>query len=129
MGNVVRADHPQIRRTHGFDHCFVLRGVAATGAAHRGPVRRAARLEHASSGRWLEVHTDRPGLQVYTGNYLDGGVVGTGGGVYRQGDGIALEAQDFPDAPNHPEFPSTVLRPGQRYRAVTELRFGVLEAP
>ena len=129
LGDAVRADHPQVLGTRGFDHCFVLSGVAASGAAHRGPVRRAARLEHAPSGRWLEVHTDRPGLQVYTGNYLDGSVIGTTGGAYRQGDGVALEAQDFPDAPNHPHFPSTVLRPGERYRAVTELRFGVLEAP
>ena len=158
VGDVVRADHPQIRRANGVDHNFVLRGGKpstrsgdrTSGERAREPLHRehaherlhrersrepvhreherealhrAARLEHAPTGRALEVHTDQPGLQVYTGNALTGELVGTSGRCYRQGDGIALETQNFPDAPNNPAFPSAVLRPGETYRTVTELTF------
>jgi aldose 1-epimerase len=67
--------------------------------------------------------TDQPGIQFYSGNFLDGTLVGTGGHTYRQGDGLALETQHFPDSPNHPNFPSTVLRPGQLYRTSTVYQF------
>ncbi len=73
----------------------------------------------------MELWSDQPGVQVYTGNLLDGSVPSTQGGVHRQGDGLALEAQHFPDSPNHPEWPSTVLRPGETYRARLEWRFSV----
>jgi aldose 1-epimerase len=73
----------------------------------------------------LEVETTEPALHVYTGNYLDGTLVGSGGGLYRQGDGVALEAQHFPDSPNRPEFPSTVLRPGEELRSTTTFRLSV----
>ena len=88
-------------------------------------LRRAARLVDPASGRTLELHTDQPGLQVYTGNFLTGSVIGTGGRRYRQGDGIALEPQNFPDAPNVEGFPNAVLRPGETYVSTSELRFGV----
>ena len=86
-------------------------------------MRRAARVTHPGSGRTLEVETDLPGLQVYTGNSLDGSLIGHGG-TYRQTAGLALEAQHFPDAPNQPAFPSTVLRPGETFRATILYRFG-----
>lgn len=75
------------------------------------------------SGRVLEVLTDQPGLQFYSGNFLDGTLVGPGGRAYRQGDALVLETQNFPDSPNRPHFPSTVLRPGERFRSTTVLRF------
>ena len=74
----------------------------------------------------MTVSTTEPGLQFYSGNFLDGTFAGTGGRLYRQGDGLALETQHYPDSPNRPAFPSTVLRPGETYRSTTEYRFGVL---
>jgi aldose 1-epimerase len=84
---------------------------------------RAARLRDPASGRQLTMLTDQPGIQFYSGNFLDGTLYGTSGRQYRQGDGVALETQHFPDSPNHPKFPSTVLRPGQRYDTTTVLAF------
>jgi len=75
----------------------------------------AATAVDPASGRGLRVFTTQPGVQLYSGNALDGSVRGTGGRLYRQSDGFALETQHFPDSPNHPEFPSTVLRPGETY--------------
>lgn len=121
LGPRIRSSHPQVRRCRGIDHNFVLDGPRASGG-----LRRAARLVDPVSGRSLEIHTTEPGLQVYTGNYLDGSLDGAGGGLYRQGDGIALETQHFPDSPNRPEFPSPILRPGERYASTTEFRFGIV---
>ena len=98
----------------GIDHTFVLRGSGS---------RRAARLEHPATGRALEVETDQPTIQVYTGNRLDGTLAGRDGRLLRQGDGICLETQRHPDAPNQPDFPSAVLRPGETYRAHTRWTF------
>jgi aldose 1-epimerase len=78
----------------------------------------AARLEDPVSGRVLEVLTTEPGIQVYTGNFLDGTRTGHNGHVYRMGDGIAMEPQKFPDSPNHPGFPSARVDPGKPYRHV-----------
>ncbi len=114
IGAVTRLDEAQTATTHGLDHCFLVRGDG---------LRRAARLEHPSSGRVLEVHSDQPGLQVYTGNYLDGSIVGTSGRRYRQGDGIALETQRLPDAPNRSWLPSPVLEPDHTYHSTTQWRF------
>lgn len=111
----VRDPHEQVRTAAGLDHAFTINGSG---------LRRAARLRHPPSGRWLEVHTDQPSLQVYTGNAFDGSLVGTGGRAHRQGDGIALEAQRHPVAPHHDWLPSAVLRPGGTYRSCTEWRFG-----
>jgi aldose 1-epimerase len=115
VGDVVRRNHPQLRDARGIDH-----NVAPTGRGSR----RVATLTEPTTGTTLDLVSDQPGLQVYTGNFLDGSVLGTSGGLYRQGDGIALEPQVFPDSPNHPSFPSPVLRPGERYTAVSEWRFG-----
>lgn len=114
LGPAIRAEHPQVIDAHGIDHNYVVRGSG---------LRRAARLFSPRTATGVEVWTDQPGLQVYTGNFLDGTRRGTGGGRYRQGDGIALEPQLFPDSPNHPEWPSATLEPGEAYAAVLEWRF------
>jgi aldose 1-epimerase len=106
----------QLQIGRGYDHNWVLdrRGAG---------LELAARLKDPRSGRVLEVLTDQPGIQFYSGNFLDGTVVGTSGRAYRQGDGLALETQHYPDSPNHPNFPSTVLRPGDRYDTTSVYRF------
>ncbi len=84
----------------------------------------AARVSEPDSGRVLAVYTTEPGIQFYSGNFLDASFAGTSHRMYRQGDGFALETQHFPDSPNHPNFPSTVLRPGQTYQTMTVFQFG-----
>jgi len=106
----------QLQIGRGYDHNWVL-------DRHGSGVELAARLKDPRSGRVLEVLTDQPGIQFYSGNFLDGTLVGTSGRAYRQGDGLALETQHYPDSPNHPNFPSTVLRPGQRYDTTSVYRF------
>jgi aldose 1-epimerase len=116
IGARIRDSHPQLVIGRGYDHNWVL-------DRHGAGLELAARLTDPSSGRVLEVITDQPGIQFYSGNFLDGTLVGTSGRMYRQGDGLALETQHYPDSPNHPNFPSTVLRPGQRYDTTTIYRF------
>jgi aldose 1-epimerase len=99
----------------GYDHCFVLRRGG-------GELTLAARMKHPASGRMLEIRTSEPGVQLYTGNFLDGGAA-NGGHV--QHGAFCLETQHFPDSPNKPEFPSTVLRPGETFRSTTVHRFSV----
>lgn len=120
LGSVVRSGHEQVVAVRGVDHNYVLRGEG---------MRRAAVLASRRTGTTMELHTDQPGLQVYTGNFLDGGRPAAGGGRYRQGDGIALEPQRFPDSPNHPTWPSAVLRPDEVYRASIQWRFGTRPDP
>jgi aldose 1-epimerase len=111
----------QIRYGNGYDHNWVLnRGGAASDALVL-----AARVVEPASGRTMEISTTEPGLQFYSGNFLDGSITGKGGAVYRFRYGMALETQHYPDSPNHPNFPSTVLRPGQQYRSRTVFKFGV----
>ena len=101
---------PQIRIGRGYDHNWVLdKGTTAEPQL-------AARLAHPQSGRVLDVLTTEPGVQFYSGNFLDGTVTGKGGKVYRMGDGIALEPQKFPDTPNQPAFGSALVEPGKPYR-------------
>jgi len=114
----IRQADPQLIAGQGYDHYFVL----GTGAPQTP--RFAARALDPSSGRVLEIHTTQPGLQLYTGNQLNGSVAGRGG-IYRQSAGFALEPQGFPDAPHHPSFPSTILRPGEKYLATIGYRFMV----
>jgi aldose 1-epimerase len=85
-------------------------------------LRRIARLRDPDSGRALEVETTQPGVQLYTGNFLDGSIEGHGGAIYRRFHGLCLETQAFPDAPNHPEFPSTRLEAGADYAHTTIYR-------
>jgi aldose 1-epimerase len=114
---------PQIVIGRGYDHNFALdKGQTAEPQL-------AARLEDPVSGRVLEVLTTEPGVQVYTGNFLDGTVVGRGGRIYRMGDGIALEPQKFPDSPNQPGFASARVEPGKPYRHVMIYRLSVAPAP
>ena len=111
----------QIRYGNGYDHNFVLnRGNAAPDALVH-----AARVVEPSTGRTLDISTTEPGLQFYSGNFLDGSITGKGGRVYRFRYGLALETQHYPDSPNHPNFPSTILRPSQEYRSRTVFQFGV----
>lgn len=105
----VRADDAQIRTGRGYDHNFVLRGGKTEAP------KAAARLYDRLTGRGLDIATTEPGLQLYTGNFLDGTLAGKGGRFYRQGDGIALETQGFPDAPNRSNFPEQRLDPGETY--------------
>lgn len=110
----------QLAIAHGYDHNWVLRG--------RAGYRLAAVAFDPGSGIVLWAYSDQPGIQVYSGNFLAGELIGTGGGAYRQGDGFALETQHFPDSPHHigdPVWPSVVLRPGQVLRTRTTFRFGV----
>ncbi|WP_330340322.1 aldose epimerase family protein [Streptomyces sp. NBC_00557] len=119
IGRDIRVGHPQLVTAKGYDHNFVLdKGVTAR-------PEHVVTLRDPGSGRTLKIYTDQPGVQFYSGNFLDGTLVGQSGHTYRQGDGLALETQHFPDSPNEPSFPSTVLRPGQTYRTTTIHRFGV----
>jgi aldose 1-epimerase len=107
---------PQIVVGRGYDHNYVLNGRSG------GAPRLAARLADPKSGRVLEILSDQPGIQFYAGNFIDGTTTGKSGKAYRQGDGIALEPQHFPDAPNKPQFASVRLDPGQTYRNVMVFR-------
>jgi aldose 1-epimerase len=111
----------QIRIGRGYDHNFALdKGQTATPQL-------AARLEYPAAGRVLEVLSTEPGLQLYTGNFLDGTVIGKSGHLYRMGDGIALEPQKFPDTPNQPKFGSARVDPGKPYRHVMIYRLSVMK--
>ena len=119
IGARIRQGHAQLLRARGYDHNWVL------DAAEQPGLRFAARLEDPHSGRAMDIETTEPGLQFYSGNFLDGTLLGTCGEAIRQGDGLCLETQHFPDAPNHPDFTSTVLRPGEVYASTTLHRFGL----
>lgn len=118
LGDRITTPQGDLVEPRGLDHNFVLRDSATPNG-----VREAASLQSAVTGVHLQLSTDQPGLQVYTGQYLDGTLVGTSGTAYGPRGGIALETQQFPDAPNQPGFPPVVLRPGERYSATTRLRF------
>jgi aldose 1-epimerase len=102
----------------GYDHNYVINGGGKE-------LTFTARVHEPTTGRVLEMLTTEPGVQLYTGNFLDGKLVGKGGTVYKQHTGFCLEAQHFPDSVNQPKFPSTILRPGETYRQTTVYRFGV----
>ena len=110
--------HEQLRVAGGYDHNWVLDREPAGMAL-------AARLEHEPSGRVMEVLTTEPAVQFYSGNFLDGSLRGRSGESFRQGAGLCLETQHYPDSPNQPGFPSTVLRPGETFSSSTLHRFGV----
>ena len=119
IGARIDADNVQIERGPGYDHNFVLTKSVA------GELTLAARVVDPATGRTLDVYTEEPGLQFYSGNFLDGSITGKGGHVYGHRSGFCLETQHFPDSPNHPNFPSTILRPDEDYRTRTVLTFGV----
>jgi aldose 1-epimerase len=117
IGARIRANFKQLKIGQGYDHNWVLDRHGRKGLVV------AARLRDAASGRQLTISTTEPGIQFYSGNFLDGTLYGTSGHAYRQGDGLALETQHFPDSPNHANFPSTVLRPGQTYKSASLYKF------
>ncbi|MVT50524.1 galactose-1-epimerase [Bradyrhizobium yuanmingense] len=117
VGECIREGDPQLRNGRGYDHTYCL--------GRDGKLALAARLEALRSGRIMELLTDQPGLQVYSGNYLDGTMSGKGGKLIRQSDAMCLEPHIWPDAPNRPDFPSPRLDPGGVYRHHTVYRFSV----
>ena len=118
IGSRIDAPHPQIQTGRGYDHNFVVNG-------QNGQLRHAARVVEPSTGRTLDVATTEPGVQFYSANFLDGSITGKQGRAYRKRFGFCLETQHFPDAPNQPAFPSTVLRPGETFTSRTVFTFGV----
>ncbi|QGN35456.1 galactose-1-epimerase [Microlunatus sp. Gsoil 973] len=119
IGRDLRAGDDQLLLTQGFDHNWVLDGYQPQ------RVRQVAAAYDPGSGRWLRVSTDQPGVQFYSGNFLDATFPGLTGRIYRQGDAFTLETQHYPDSPNQPDFPTTMLRPGESYDSTTIFGFGV----
>jgi aldose 1-epimerase len=119
IGDRIREGFSQLVIGRGYDHNWVLNRPNPNDKS----LILAARVREPTSGRVLSIYTTEPGIQFYSGNFLDGTLVGTSGRMYRQGDGFALETQHYPDSPNHPNFPSTVLRPGQVYETRTIYQF------
>lgn len=116
IGSRISADDEQLRLGHGYDHNWVL------DRKRSGELAPAAVLSDPASGRVLEIRTTQPGVQFYSGNFLDGKPAGSGS-VFAYRSGLCLETQHFPDSPNEPSFPSTILQPGQTYRETTVLSF------
>lgn len=117
IGARIRENHEQLRRGHGYDHNYCLGRERATSP------RFAARVEEPVSGRTLELYTDQPGVQFYSGNFLDGALPGKDGSLYRQSDALCLEPQAWPDTPNRPDYPSARLDAGETYRHASIYRF------
>jgi len=118
IGERINDDDPQLKNGNGYDHNFVLN------KAHEKELSLAARVREKKSGRVLEVFTQEPGVQFYTGNWMDGSLTGKGW-HYTRRSGFCLEPQHFPDSPNQPQFPNTILRPGEEYRSVMSYKFSV----
>jgi len=118
FGEQIGADHPQLSIARGYDFNYVL-------DKERGKLGFAAGVYEPENGRYLEVFTTEPGVQLYTGNYLNGRETGKSGVTYGPRSGFCLETQHFPDSPNQPGFPSTLLLPGDTLRSTTLFRFSV----
>jgi aldose 1-epimerase len=118
VGKDIEAKDDQLKKGLGYDHCWVLNNQG------KGE-RFAASAYDAGSGRLLEVYTDQPGIQLYTGNFLDGTLPMRNGGTYAHRTGLCLETQHYPDSPNQKDFPSTVLNPGENYKTKTTFKFSV----
>jgi aldose 1-epimerase len=116
IGARIEQNDEQLKLGKGYDHNWVLNNGGKS-------LRLAARVLEPSSGRVMEVYTTEPGVQFYTGNFLDGSIKGKGGRAYQQRYGFCLETQHFPDSPNKPQFPSTVLKPGQQFYSTTVFKF------
>ena len=116
IGARINADHEQIKFGLGYDHNFVLNGKA-------GELRLVGKLIESTTGRIMEIWTTEPGIQLYSGNFLDGTITGKNGTVYHYRHGLCLETQHYPDSPNQPNFPSTVLNPGEKYQTTTVYKF------
>lgn len=120
IGRDIGADFPALKIGRGYDACWAVDGYVP------GEVRTVATLRHAASGRVLEVRSDHPGVQIYTGNWLSGCPANKAGRAYDDYDGVAIECQGFPNSPNTPAFPSTVLRPGETYLRRIDFIFKIL---
>ncbi|MCU0316712.1 MAG: galactose mutarotase [Fimbriimonadaceae bacterium] len=120
LGQGLDSSHPQYQQAGGYDHNFVLSESPVT------KVKRVARLWDKKSGRVMHVATNEPGIQLYTSNFLDGSLIGKSGVAYAKHSSVCLETQHFPDSPNQPAFPSTVLLPGRRFHSATEFIFSTL---
>ncbi|MDE3740859.1 aldose epimerase family protein [Maribacter polysaccharolyticus] len=118
IGKDIDADHGQLEKGGGYDHCWVLNDQDSG-------LRTVATVSEPKTGRTMEVATTEPGVQLYTGNFLDGTLPIPGGGVYGKRSGFCLETQHYPDSPNRPDFPTTVLNPGENYTTVTSFKFNV----
>jgi aldose 1-epimerase len=121
IGERIRGNDQQLVFGRGYDHNWILNRRPGDTTS----LVTAAVLKDPDSGRVLTMSTDQPGIQFYSGNFLDGTLYGTSGRQYRQGDGLALETQHYPDSPNHPNFPSTVVKKGDTYKTTTVLNFSV----
>lgn len=119
IGARIDQDDEQLRLGRGYDHNWVLNSPS-------GALALAARVHEPTTGRVMEVYTTEPGIQFYSGNFFNGTSIGKGGKVYHKRHGLCLETQHFPDSPNHPDFPSTVLKPGETYQTTTVYRFSIL---
>ena len=120
IGARINGADEQLRFGRGYDHNWVLDSGGGAGA---GALVAAATVEDPASGRRLDIRTTEPGIQFYSGNFLDGTLKGKQGQIYGHRTALVLETQHFPDSPNHVNFPSTILRPGQRYRSRTTIAF------
>ena len=118
IGDEINAPHPQLIRSGGYDHCWVVDN-------YNGELKSIARVSNANSGRSMEVLTTEPGVQFYTGNFLDGSLKGKNDCIYNIRTGLCLETQHFPDAPNQKKFPSIELLPGEVYNSRTIYKFSV----
>jgi len=118
IGRRIDTENEQLRNGKGYDHNVVLNGTSGT-------LRHAARVVNPASGRTLDISTTEPGMQFYAGNFLDGTITGKSGHVYRRRSGLCLETRHFPDSPNRPNCPSTILRLGERYQSKTAFAFGL----
>lgn len=117
IGRDIKADFEALKIGKGYDHCWVIDGYS------KGELREVAELRDPESGRKLIVETTQPGMQIYTGNWLAGCPESISGGAYQDYDGVAIECQNFPDAPNKPSFPSSRLNPGEEYKEVIRFKF------
>jgi aldose 1-epimerase len=117
IGPRIGQNDEQLKLGNGYDHNWIVNH------AKPGDMSIAAQVYEPRTGRVLEVWTDQPGIQFYTGNFLDGTIHGKGGVVYGQRTGFCLETQHYPDSPNHPDFPTTELKPGERFHSTTTFRF------
>jgi aldose 1-epimerase len=118
IGNNIGQDNIQLIHGAGYDHCWILNETSEN-------LNFAASLYEPESGRFMEIYTTEPAIQFYTGNFLDGSIIGKNDIKYKVHSGLCLETEHFPDSPNHPEYPGTVLSPGEQYRSTTVTRFSV----
>jgi aldose 1-epimerase len=120
IGKSINSEDKQIQNGLGYDHNFVINGDA-------GELRHAAKVIEETTGRVMDVFTTEPGMQFYSGNFLDGSIIGKGNVVYNHRNGFCLETQHYPDSPNKPNFPSTVLKPGEVYKTTTVYKFSTVK--